>query len=343
MRPARILATLVALWWPFAASAAGHGYPLQDAGTDVRNLASLQRGARNFVNYCLGCHSLKYMRYSQVAEDLALTEDQLRENLMFTGEGGPDRGIAPVGFGLGPVNDARRIGRRVFAFGRAAAFFGAEGLAFERTALAGPPIDRWITELPRGTVVAGAAAYAAVPLEMFAITRRDSTATPRPRPFTAFAFVAGKSGAARREGESATSLMVNAETLASSLPPMPGSLRAVADERGARIELAGRVIAAADMGLALGVLRPDGTFWRALEFQSGEILNVEHEGSLYELEGEMPCVEASTAEWTDVAPVLAKSPSVEHHVVAGAGHLIHESIASRDEFVQQVEAFLANA
>ena len=49
------------------------------------NLASLQRGARNFVNYCLGCHSAKYMRYSQIAEDLALTEDELQANLMFTG------------------------------------------------------------------------------------------------------------------------------------------------------------------------------------------------------------------------------------------------------------------
>ena len=52
---------------------------------DLSDKASLQRGARNFVNYCLGCHSAKYMRYSQLADDLALTEDELRENLMFTG------------------------------------------------------------------------------------------------------------------------------------------------------------------------------------------------------------------------------------------------------------------
>ena len=71
---------------PAAAAAATEGYPLQHADADVSNLASLQRGARNFVNYCLGCHSAKYMRYSQVAEDLALTEDELRANLMFTGE-----------------------------------------------------------------------------------------------------------------------------------------------------------------------------------------------------------------------------------------------------------------
>ena len=71
---------------PAAAPAAEEGFPLEHANADVSSLASLQRGARNFVNYCLGCHSAKYMRYSQLGKDLALTEDELRANLMFTGE-----------------------------------------------------------------------------------------------------------------------------------------------------------------------------------------------------------------------------------------------------------------
>jgi len=53
-----------------------------------------------------------------------------------------------------------------------------------------------------------------------------------------------------------------------------------------------------------------------------------------------PAMPDTVAIPSDVAPVLAKSASVEHHVVAGAGHLIHEAIASRDEFVEQVEQFL---
>lgn len=81
----RLLAVL-ALGVTAAANAATTGWPLQKAHTDVASLASLQRGARNFVNYCLGCHSLRYMRYSQLADDLALTEQELRDNLMFTGE-----------------------------------------------------------------------------------------------------------------------------------------------------------------------------------------------------------------------------------------------------------------
>lgn len=56
------------------------------AGNDINSTASLQRGARNFVNYCLGCHSLQYMRYHRVAQDLGMGEEQLEANLMFTGE-----------------------------------------------------------------------------------------------------------------------------------------------------------------------------------------------------------------------------------------------------------------
>ncbi|MBM5812587.1 MAG: cytochrome c1 [Gammaproteobacteria bacterium] len=75
----------LALAWSAATLAAGGGYPLEAAVTDVRQLASLQRGARNFVNYCLGCHSLQYLRYSRVAADLGLSGQELRDNLMFTG------------------------------------------------------------------------------------------------------------------------------------------------------------------------------------------------------------------------------------------------------------------
>ena len=56
----------------------------QTANNDVSDIGSLQRGARNFFNYCAGCHSLKYMRYNQMAEDLDITESQLIENMMFT-------------------------------------------------------------------------------------------------------------------------------------------------------------------------------------------------------------------------------------------------------------------
>ncbi len=65
----------------FAATEGG----LQQAGVDLGNQASLQRGAQLYMNYCSGCHSLKYLRYSRIAEDLDLTEDEVMTNLNFTG------------------------------------------------------------------------------------------------------------------------------------------------------------------------------------------------------------------------------------------------------------------
>jgi ubiquinol-cytochrome c reductase cytochrome c1 subunit len=80
------LLVLLAALAPAAGFAAGGGAHLDRAGNDVGNRASLQRGAANFVNYCLGCHSAKYVRYNRVAADLGISEAQLIDNLMFTGE-----------------------------------------------------------------------------------------------------------------------------------------------------------------------------------------------------------------------------------------------------------------
>jgi ubiquinol-cytochrome c reductase cytochrome c1 subunit len=68
---------------PALAAGGGGGAFQQPAGNDVSNVASLQRGARNFVNYCQGCHSAKYVRYNQLARDLGMTEQQVIDNLMF--------------------------------------------------------------------------------------------------------------------------------------------------------------------------------------------------------------------------------------------------------------------
>lgn len=56
---------------------------LENADIDLRDQASLQRGAKYFVNYCMGCHSLQYMRYNRLATDLGIDTVSLRENLLF--------------------------------------------------------------------------------------------------------------------------------------------------------------------------------------------------------------------------------------------------------------------
>jgi ubiquinol-cytochrome c reductase cytochrome c1 subunit len=69
-----------------AGVSAQHEAALDSANNNIANTASLQRGAKYFVNYCMGCHSAQYVRYNRLAADLQIDEQQLIDNLMFTGE-----------------------------------------------------------------------------------------------------------------------------------------------------------------------------------------------------------------------------------------------------------------
>lgn len=75
----------VLLLAPVLALAAGVELHLDRAPNKSGDLAALQNGAKVFVNYCLNCHSASYMRYNRL-RDIGLTEDQIRENLMFTAD-----------------------------------------------------------------------------------------------------------------------------------------------------------------------------------------------------------------------------------------------------------------
>lgn len=75
---------LVALLAPLAAPASTDGTKLQKAPVNLNDMVSLQRGAHVFVNYCLTCHNASHMRYNRL-HDLGLSDDQIRDNLIFTG------------------------------------------------------------------------------------------------------------------------------------------------------------------------------------------------------------------------------------------------------------------
>ena len=68
----------------FASSSSEPEVGIEAISINLSDVKSLQRGARNFFNYCAGCHSLQYMRYEQIAEDLNISEEQLLDNLIFT-------------------------------------------------------------------------------------------------------------------------------------------------------------------------------------------------------------------------------------------------------------------
>ena len=84
----KILMVLLILMAPAWAQAAGGlscgKVDCYKAKTDLQNKASLQRGVKLFVNYCMGCHSTKFMSYERMATDLGLDTDKVLKNLMFS-------------------------------------------------------------------------------------------------------------------------------------------------------------------------------------------------------------------------------------------------------------------
>ncbi len=82
MKPMRALLGLIVLAAALTVSAEESGLRLEPAPAQRLDVESLQRGARNFVNYCLNCHSAQYMRYNRLM-DLAIGEQEIRDNLMF--------------------------------------------------------------------------------------------------------------------------------------------------------------------------------------------------------------------------------------------------------------------
>ncbi len=83
----RILSTLLFLL-SFSANASSGGVKLEEADIDLTDTVSLERGAKHYVTYCLGCHSAKHIRYKRIALDLHLDEGEILKN------------VAPLGAGI---------------------------------------------------------------------------------------------------------------------------------------------------------------------------------------------------------------------------------------------------
>jgi ubiquinol-cytochrome c reductase cytochrome c1 subunit len=79
----KLIAALVLM--PALVLANEAGYPLDRAPDRGQDMSALQNGAKLFVNYCLNCHSASMMRYNRL-RDLGLSEEQIRDNLLFTSD-----------------------------------------------------------------------------------------------------------------------------------------------------------------------------------------------------------------------------------------------------------------
>ena len=100
-----VIALLLSVW---AASgwSAGGGIDLLTARIDIEDDASLQRGARMYVNYCLGCHALSFMRYDRMGRDLGLANEQVSENLLFAA----DKITSPMTIAMRPESARKWFG-----------------------------------------------------------------------------------------------------------------------------------------------------------------------------------------------------------------------------------------
>ncbi len=80
------LALIIGFCITSAHAAQAPGVDMRQANVSLDDRAALQRGAKLFVNYCLSCHSLEFMRFKHMQQDLGLSEEQVESNLMFTTE-----------------------------------------------------------------------------------------------------------------------------------------------------------------------------------------------------------------------------------------------------------------
>lgn len=79
----KIAIVLLFVLVPSLVMASANSVPLDNAHINVADKPSLQRGAKLFMNYCLGCHETQYQRYERVAQDLDIPKTLMMENLVF--------------------------------------------------------------------------------------------------------------------------------------------------------------------------------------------------------------------------------------------------------------------
>ncbi|MGB0845957.1 MAG: cytochrome c1 [Thiolinea sp.] len=93
---------------PVALAGGGGNVNLEHANIDLHNKGSLQRGAKYYVNYCMGCHSLKFSRYNRLATDLGLTDEQVADNFIFTRTKGEKTKVGELMKNGMPAEDSER-------------------------------------------------------------------------------------------------------------------------------------------------------------------------------------------------------------------------------------------
>jgi len=246
-----------------------------------------------------------------VAEDYF--HDMGLKYFQFTGEARSSRRIfslpfdAPTvrQFGFGDTPSATPgVQRPVFAFAPAATFLASQGLQFQPAPLPGPSLGEWLRELPAGTLIAAATSGLSGPLDLSPVGHAEARPMGRPQTFEALGVVAHRSGAKWNKSHQAASVVLDSPTLGAVVPPFAGTVRAVADAAGARIEIGDRTVAWTPAGVSLAAFSPEGVLMRTLAFPDGGPWRVPYAQALYQLTAQTACVTLTKDDWRDVTPVL---------------------------------------
>ena len=190
---------------------------MESAQIDVGDKASLQRGAALYMNYCAGCHSLKYVRYARIGEDLGLSEEEVQGSLNFTGGKIGDHVISPMSaemgvaaFGKAPpdLSVIARVRGSDWIFTYLKSFYLDESrpVGWNNTlfANASMPNPLWELQGLQQPVYGKRTAAGEMPVEGFTVSQpgtQDAAAFDQTvRDITAFLEYAGEPAATKREG-----------------------------------------------------------------------------------------------------------------------------------------------
>ena len=163
--------------------------------------------------------------------------------------------------------------------------------------------------------------YLPGPLDLAALGHPNARPPGRVQNFETFGVVVRKPGERWTKHHAASSVVLDPPTLGARLPNFEGTLRAVGDEKGARIEVGDRTVVSVTSGIALAVFRPDGTLMRTLEFPEHGPRRVRYPAVVYRFSGEAPCVRIEANKWSDVSLVFASGSAVSTLLRTGTATL----------------------
>ena len=296
--------------WKLVAGAAALSLPIIGAAANYREADHSQQTTT--AHFLRQTYANLPDRAAVVAEDYFY--DMAHEYFTATLEAGPDRGVTKVGYRSEEVRAAASERRRVFAFAGAASTLAAEGLWFERLSLYEEALESWLQRLPRGTVLAGSAAFAAVPFDPASVGHSGVRGVGRVVTFEAFVLVVGRQEGAWQRDENRASLVLTDRTA----PPWVASVESRADANGAWVFSGGRPIAMIPAGFVLAAFNADGTLAQTLELRADDPRQIDAPEAIYELRGDTPCVRLTRGGWQDVDAVLSTGSAVAMLAERGA-------------------------